>query len=221
MKRLLAIIAVSLLAIVLIGGVGCWLYYQSFKGTPQYSLALLIDAAKRGDRPAVDELVDTNAVVDDFVPQVLNKATELYGRGLPPETIARLTAIARPLLPAVKARATAELPRVIRRRTEGFGNVPFIAMVLGADRYLDIAVDGDTAIVKSRLPGHPLEARMQRRGDKWRIVGVKEEQLATDIARTIGEQLIALATRGFRNTTDEIGAGPLADVIRQAEELIK
>lgn len=220
-KRLLAIIAVLLVVIAGLGGGGFWLYYQSLKGTPQYSLALLIDAAKRDDKIAVEQLVDTNAVVDDFVPQVIDKAVELYGRGLPPQTIAQLKTVAAPLLPAVKERARAELPRVIRRRTERFGDVPFFGMVLGADRYLDIVVDGDTAVVKSKLHEHPLEVSMRRNGDKWSIVGVKEEQLATDIARTIGEQLIAIATRGFRNATDRLGAGPLADILRQAEQLIR
>jgi hypothetical protein len=166
-------------------------------------------------------LVDTNAVVDDFVPQVIDKAVELYGRGLPQQTIDQLTRIAAPLLPAVKERARDELPRVIRRRTERLSDVPFFGMVFGADQYLDIAVNGDTAVVRSKLREHPLEVRMLRNGDKWRIIGVKEEQLATDIARTIGEQLIAIATRGFRNTTDQLGAGPLADILRQAEQLIR
>jgi hypothetical protein len=220
-KRLLAIVAVLLLGIVGIGGGGFWLYYQSLKGTPQYSLALLVDAAKRDDRAAIDELVDINAVADDFMPQITAKAVELYGRGLPPQVISQLTQIAAPLMPAVKERARAELPRVIRRRTERFGNVPFFGMVLGADRYLDITIDGDTARVKSKLAEHALEVTMRKNGDRWKIVGVKEEQLATDIARAIGEQLIALATNGIKRTADQVGAGPMADLLRQAEQLIR
>jgi hypothetical protein len=220
-KRLLAITAVLLIAIVLVCGGGFLLYYQSLKDTPQYSLALLVDAAKRDDTAAIDELVDIDAVVDDFVPQVTDKAVELYGRGLPPQIVARLATLATPLMPAVKERARAELPRVIRRRTERFGYVPFFGMVLGADRYLDISIDGDTALVKSKLPEHPLEVKMRRNGDKWRIVGVREEQLATDIARTIGEELIAVAMSGVKDTIDRFGAGSMTDLLRQAEGLVR
>ena len=46
------------------------------------------------DQKTIDEVVDTNAVVDDFLPQITGKAVELYGRGLPPEIISRVSQIA-------------------------------------------------------------------------------------------------------------------------------
>src|SRR5687767_7362825 len=61
--KILKILGVSLVAILLLGAVGGYLYWQSLKTTPQYSLALLVDAARRDDQKAIDELVDTNAVV--------------------------------------------------------------------------------------------------------------------------------------------------------------
>ncbi|MFZ1700220.1 MAG: hypothetical protein WBO10_05900 [Pyrinomonadaceae bacterium] len=222
LKRVLATIAVVVLSVLLIAGVGVLIYYQSLKDSPQYSLALLVDAAKRDDKNAIDEFVDINAVVDDFVPQITDKAIELYGRGLPQATLARAAKLAIPILPAVKDRARAELPRVIRDRTERFRYVPFFGMVLGADRYLEITISGDTAFVKSKLPEHEFEARMRRNGDRWKIVGVKDEQLATDIARTIGQQIIAIASNGLtRDTADTLGVGNLADLLRQAEQLVK
>ena len=161
-------------------------------------------------------------MVDDFVPQITGKAAELYGRGLPPAILDKLATIATPVLPAVKDRARAELPRLIRDRVERLPNAPFFAMVLGADRYMDITVNGDIATVKSKLPDHPFEMKMRRKGDKWQIVGVKDEKLATDIARTIGQQIIAIAMGGLnKKTADSLGVGNLADILRQAEELVK
>lgn len=212
-------IAVGLIVVLAIGG---FAYYQSFKDEPQYSLALLVDAAKRDDKAAIAQFIDTDAVADDFVPQITDKAVELYGRGLPPAVIQRAQRLAAPIMPAVKERARAELPRVIRDRTEKFGDVPFFAMVLGADQYLDITVTGETALVKSKLPEHKFEVRMKRLGNRWQIVGVKEEQLATDIARTIGQQIIAIASKGLtRETADSLGVGNIADLLRQAEQLVR
>ena len=125
------------------------------------------------------------------------------------------------MVPAVKDRARTELPRVIRERTESFGNVPFFAMVMGADRYLDITVTDDTALVKSKMPEHPLEIKMRQSGDRWQIVGVKDEQLATDIARKIGQEIIAIAMNGSEKEANRIGIGNLADLLRQAEDLVK
>lgn len=221
-RRLFAITAAVVVSILLIVGIGGGLYYRSLQNTPQYSLALLVDAAKRDDTQAIEEFIDINALVEDFVPQVTGKAIELYGRGVPQPVLAKVARLATPILPAVKDRARAELPRVIRDRTARFGYVPFFGMVLGADQYLDITVSGDTAFVKSRMREHTFEVRMRRRDDRWQIVGVKEEQLATEIARTIGQQIIAIASNGLtKETAETLGVGNLADLIRQAEELVK
>lgn len=212
-------VLLALIAAAVIAGV---LYYNSFKDTPQYSLALMIDAAKRNDTAQIDALVDIDGVVDDFIPQITDKAVELYGRGQPQQVLERVEKIAAPLLPAVKERARAELPRVIRDRTERLGYVPFSAMVLGADRYLDITVAGDNARVVSRLAEHDFEVKMRRIGQRWRVVGVADETLATDIARKIGQEIIFAATTGNRRTADKFGGmGNLADLLRQAEELVK
>ncbi len=221
-KKPFVIAGLILSVIGIIAIAGSVIYYRSFIDTPQYSLALLIDAAKRNDDAQVAALIDVDSVVDDFVPKITGKAMELYGRGQPPDVLSRIQKIARPLLPAVKDRARAELPRVIRDRTERFGYVPFSAMVLGADSYLDITVTGDTAMIASKLEDHPLQIKMRREGEVWRIVGVEDEQLATDIASKIGQEIISIATDGPAETADKYGGiGNLADLLKQAEKLIQ
>jgi light-regulated signal transduction histidine kinase (bacteriophytochrome) len=120
-------------------------------------------------------LIDTDEVVDDFMPQITGKAVELYCRSLPPQTLAKVEKFAVPFMPAVKDKARAELPGVIREKTDKFAQVPFAAIVLGANRYLDIAQNGETAIVKSKIADRPLEVKMRRNGDKWQIIGVKDD----------------------------------------------
>ena len=220
--KIVGILAAFLGAILLIGAISGYFYWQSYKNTPQYSLALLIDAARRDDQAAVDQLIDTNAVVDDFMPQITDKAVELYGRGLPPQTLSKVTQVAAPILPAVKDRAREELPRVIREKTEKYANIPFTAIVLGADKYLDITPDGETALVKSKIAERPLELKMKRNGDKWQVIAVKDEQLATSIAQKIGQEIIAVATKGSTNKTGKsLGVDNLQDLLKQAEDILK
>jgi hypothetical protein len=215
-------VGIFLLSVILVTGLGAWLYYRSFYGTPQYSLALLVEASKNGDRRDFDARIDTDAVVDDFIPQVMSKAAELYGRGLPPHIIERLAGVAEPLVPAVKERARVELPRLISERAKAMGDVPFVVMVVAADRYFDIRVHGDRAVAKSLLPDRPFEITMLKRGDGWQVVGVKDEQLSTDIARKIGQEIIEFAVgEGKKKTAEKLGVGNLADLLRQAEELIR
>jgi|ERR1043166_5216421 hypothetical protein len=221
MSKILLVAATVVLTIAAAAGIVGYFYYQRLKTTPQYSLALLIDAAKRDDTKAIDQLVDTDAVVEDFMPQILAKATELYGRGLPPETLQKAYTLARPLMPAVKDRAKAELPRVIRERTAKYGDVPFFAMVLGADRYLDISSMGDLATVNSKLQDHPLEMRMRRNGNQWQVVGIKDDILATAIAQKVGQEIIGVAMNGGKDTANQFGIGNLGNLLREAEDLVR
>lgn len=220
--KILGIFAAIVGAILLVSAVGGYFYCQSLKKTPQYSLALLIDAARNDDQKTIDSLVDTNAVVDDFMPQITDKAVELYGKGLPQATIAKVAQVAAPVLPAIKDRAKAELPRVIREKTDKFSSVPFFAIVIGADRYLEINQTGDLATVKSKIVERPLEVKMKKNGDKWQVIGVKDEQLATRIAQKVGQEIIAVATKGgIRKAGETFGIKNLQDLLNQAGDILK
>ena len=220
--RFMKITGILLAALIVIGGVGGYLYWQSLKRTPQYSLALLIDAARRNDQAEIDKVVDINAVVDDFVPQITGKAIDMYGRGLPPSTIGKVASVAAPMMPAVKDRARAELPDKIRERTEKFKYVPMPAIVFGADKYLDISIKGDDAVIKSKQADRPLEVRMKRNGDRWQVVAVKDDELATQIARQIGQEIIAVAANGgVDGAAERLGISDLQNILQRASEILR
>ena len=195
-KKIILTVSVILAGALIIASIAGYFYWQSFKTTPQYSLALLVDAARHDDQNEIAQFVAIDTIVDEFMPQITGKAVELYGRSLPPQTIARVAKVAAPLMPALKQRARAQLPVLIRKKTQRFESVPFAAMVLGAGKYLDIRTSGDTATVRSKLPEHSFEVRMQRSGDMWKIVGIRDEALATEIAQKVGQEIIALASNG-------------------------
>lgn len=217
-KKIFAFFGIGLLAVILIVLVGGFFYYQSLKTTPQYSLALLVDAARRDDQAEIDKIVNVDAVVDDFVPQITDKAVELYGRGLAPSVINKLAVAISPYLPAVKQRAKAEVPGLIREKTQKFENVPFWAIVLGAGRILEIQQTNDTAIVKSNLQDRPLEVEMKRNGDRWQIVKIKDEELARRIAEKIGQEIIAAAKSGnVEKAGKQIGIQNLKDLLNNSD----
>src|SRR5215203_4993948 len=109
-KKIVLTILAVLASLLIVSSIAGYFYWQSFKSTPQYSLALLVDAARRDDQAAIDQFVVIDTIVDEFMPQITGKAVELYGRGLPPQTIARVEKVATPLMPALKQRARAQLP---------------------------------------------------------------------------------------------------------------
>jgi len=222
LRKALLIAAAVIAGILIVGAAVSYFYWQSLKTSPQYSLALIIDSARNNDQDSIDRLVDTGAVVDDFIPQVISKAVEIYGRGLPPETIARVAQVAAPVLPAVKDRARSELPGVIRRKSAKFESVPFAAMVIGAGRYLDIQTSANTAHAKSLLPGHSFNVRMVRDGDVWKIVGVTDNELSERIAKAIGQEVIFAASNNGKNAAGErLGIKNLNELLKNAEEALK
>lgn len=220
-KTVVLTAAITFAVVSAIAAVGSYFYWQHLKTTPQYSLALIVDAAKRDEQTTVNELVDIDAVVDDFLPQITGKAVELYGRGLPPEIIQRVARIAAPVMPAVKERARDELPGAIRQKTASFGDVPFAAMVIGADRYLDVSVAGDTATVRSKQPEHNFEVQMKKAGDRWKIAGVRDDELATRIAQRIGQEIVAIAVNGTGSNKSRLGIRNINELLRDAEEIFR
>lgn len=220
--KLLGILGIVVALILLVGLISGYFYWQNLKKTPQYSLALLIDAARREDQKAIDEFVDTDAIVDDFMPQITGKAIELYGRNLPPSTIQKVAQVATPFLPAIKQRARAEVPNLIREKTEKFANIPFWAIAVGAEKYLDISQEKNKAFVKSKLQERPLELVLNRNENRWQVVGVKDEELAGQIAEKIGQDLITVAKKGgVKKAGEQFGVSNLEDVLKSAEDIFK
>ena len=220
--KALKIVGITLAAVLLLATVGGFFYWQSLKSTPQYSLALLVDAARRDDQKAIDELVDTDAVVDDFMPQVTAKAIELYGRGLPPSVLQKVEQQAAPLMPAIKQRARAEVPALIREKTKPFESFPFWAIAIGARGYMDISQEADKALIKSKIPDRPLELTMRKNGDKWQVVAIKDDVLARRIAEKIGQSLIAAAQKGaLKKVGEQLGVQNLQDLQKNLDGFLK
>lgn len=221
LKTALVALFATLAIVAAMAGAGFYIYWQSLKTTPQYSLALIVDAAKQNDQATVNRLVDIDSVVDDFLPQITNKAVELYGRGMPKDIIQRVARVAAPVLPAIKDRARDELPAAIKQKTAEFGYVPFEAMVLGAEQYLDITVDGNDARLKSLVPEQEFEVNMRRDGDRWKIVAVKDDKLATAIAQRVGQEIIAIAANGPNSRRSRLGVKNINELLTEAEKVFR
>lgn len=218
MKLFLKILG-CVLFVALIGG---FFYWQSVKRSPQYSLALLVDAARRDDREQIDKIVDTESVVQNFMPQITDKAVELYGRNLPTDILSKVAQAATPFMPGIKQRARDELPRLIRERTAAYEKVPYWMIALGANRAVDVKIDRDEARVTSKIKDRPVELIMKREGDLWRIVAVKDDVLARKIAEKVGQEIIAMANKdGLNRTLDKLGVPGLKDIIEGLEGVFK
>ena len=219
--KILVALAAILGVFLLIGGVGAYFYWQSLKKTPQYSLALIVDAARNDDKQKIEQLLNTDQVIDGFVPQITDKAVELYGKNLPAAKIAKVSQILVPMMPAVKDRVRAELPRLIREKTQPVASIPTWLIAIFAERAVEIKQDGDTATVKSKIAERPLELTMKRNGDLWQIVAVKDEVLARQIAEKIGQEVITAATKGGLDKIGKQNGVNIGDAVKSINDIFK
>jgi uncharacterized membrane protein len=187
------LIVLLVIAGLLVGlAIGGFIWWRSYKTSPAYSLALLVDAAQRGDAGGIDEIIDTNKVVESFAPQVTEQATGRFGTALTPALRKQVEALVPKLLPRVEARvhdAVIQRIKEVGARAEG---KPFVVIALSIPYVLDITEDGDTAKAVGSQNEHPIELTMQRNGERWKIVGVKDEQMAKRIVDDIAKDLPAL-----------------------------
>ncbi len=108
------------------------------------------------------------------------------------------------------------------KKTKKFASVPFWAIVVGADRFLDITQETEKAFVKSKMLDRPLELTLKLSGDKWQVIGLKDEELARRIAEKIGQEIIALAKNGGTgNAGANLGVENLQEVLKQAQDIFK
>lgn len=219
-SKFLKISGVVLALLFLTGTLAGYLYWQSIRQSPQYSLSLLVDAVRRDDQKAIDELIDLDAVVDSFLPQVTEKAIEMYGRNVPPSAVSKAGNLAEVIKPAIKRRAREEVPRIVREKVRAFEGIPSWAIAIGAGWFLKVNQTGDTATVVSQIPERPFELTMKRTGDKWRVIAFKDEDLAKKFAERIGQEIMKiLSDESLRRIKEKIKTSDLEEIRKSIESI--
>ena len=182
---------------------GTYLWWQSFKAKPAYSLALLLDAARRDDQQTFDALLDTDAVSRSLAPQVAAQMSA-------PERLPQLSASVRRqlqanavvLLPGAREQVRATFMQQVKDVLQRSGTADnyFLTLALGVARVVEIkpglngAADDTSATASLNVNGRPVELGMLRapappggtaNAARWRIVSVKSDELAARVAETL------------------------------------
>ncbi len=190
-RRALSIAALVVGGLLLVLLVGSYMWYQGFKKSPPYSLALLLDAAQHDDVQAVETMIDADQIAQGFIPQVIDN---LAGTGsqLPPQARASLTATLPALLPRVRETMRDEIARAMKGLSQNeSSSLPFFAKALGLRQMATVVERGDAAAVTVKAGDRPVELSMRRDGERWKLVTVKDPRMASDIATRLAASLPA------------------------------
>ncbi|MFL6255220.1 MAG: hypothetical protein ACJ74T_09355 [Pyrinomonadaceae bacterium] len=187
--RVLGVTGLIVIGALLVLLVGSYAWYQSFKKSPPYSLALLVDAAQHDDVQAVETMIDADQIAQGFVPQVIDNLTGA-GSQLPPQARASLTATLPVMLPRVRETMRDEIARAMKGLSQNeSSSLPFFVKALGVRQAATVVERGDAATVNVKAGERPVELSMRRDGERWKLVTVKDAQLAADIATRLAASL--------------------------------
>lgn len=189
--RFMSVTGLVVLGLLLVLLVGSYAWWQGFRKSPPYSLALLVDAAQHDDVQAVESMIDADQIAQGFIPQVIENLAGA-GSALPPQARASLTTALPQLLPRVREGVRDEIARGLKGVSEGqSSNLPFFVKALGVRQAATVAERGDAATVTVKAGERPVELTMRRDGERWKVVTVKDPQLASEIAARLAASLPA------------------------------
>ena len=184
--RYVSVTALVIIAVVLVVLVGCYVWWRSFEKSPAYSVALLVDAAQRDDKQAVESLIDADQIAQGFIPQVINKLTDANSP-VPPQARASLTSALPQLLPRVREGVRDEIEQDVKALSKG--HTSFLLTALAVRSAADVKEQGDRAAVTIKAGDRPVELTLTRSGERWKVVTVKDDQIANDIAARLASNI--------------------------------
>lgn len=193
----LGVIAAVLVALPVAG----YFWWQGYKAKPAYSLALLLDAARRDDQAAFDALVDVDSVSRSLAPQVSAQVRTAGATQISAPVRRQIEANAQVLLPGARDQIRAALMQHVKDVLVRSGTADdyFLTLALAVPRVVELkpGIDGadpDVAATASlNVNGRPVELGLRatdeasnRSSDtRWRVVGVKSDELAARVAETL------------------------------------
>jgi hypothetical protein len=208
--RLLSATALVVIAVVLVALLGGYLWWRSFERSPVYSLALLVDAAQRDDKQTVESMIDADQIAQGFIPQVIGKLTA-PDSPVPPQARAALPSAIPQMLPRVSEGVRDEIEQDLKALSKG--HTSFIMTALALRSQADVkeqsasanaspntnngngqphaADTREKAVVTVNAGDRPVELTMAREGERWKVVTVKDDKTASDIAARLASTVSA------------------------------
>jgi uncharacterized membrane protein len=192
--RILGIVAMALAVIVIGAIVGGYFWWQNYKSKPAYTLALLVDAVERNDTAQFDAIVDTDKIVDSFVPQVTEKAFGRYSSALTAPLRSQIQSLVPTLLPSIKDKVHEEVIAQVKELGARAEGKPFIIVALGIPYVVDIKEENSVAKVTVNLKDRAVVLTMEPDGERWKVVAILDETMASRIADKIMKDLPAVGS---------------------------
>ena len=187
--RILAILALVVVAFIVIVAIAGFFSWRRFQASPEYSLALLVDAAQHNDQEQLAKLIDDDEVAKNMIASVNQKAVERYGGALNASTQQQIDKLMPTLLPRVKQTVHNEVANHLQQFLADSQPKPFYVLVALLPRLATITTEGDTAKVNASLTTGKVDLTMHRDADRWKVVAVNDDALVQRVTDSVMKDL--------------------------------
>lgn len=194
-RRWPKVVAVLGMTLVVVGGLAAgavYLWWEHYKTTPAYSLAVLVDACQRNDTAMIAQIADTDKIVDSLAAQVTEKTVARYGAGAGPAVRRRVESLVPALMPSVKQSVQDAFARRMQEIFEKSEPKPFVVVAIGLPYLVNISAEGDSATVTPVGPDQRIELSLRRDGDRWKVTGLKDDIVVQRIVDSIIKEFPAI-----------------------------
>lgn len=192
--RVLGILFGLIVVVVVVAGVGGFLYWRHYQTTPAYTLALLIDAAQRNDAAEFEKRINDDEIAKNMVGTVSQKAAGRYGLAINSSVQSQIDKVMPSLLPRLKQTIHDEVVKQIKEFAAKSEPQPFILLVVGVPRLVTVTTEGDTAKVKAPLSDRTIELTMQRDADRWKVIEFKDDVVVQRVVDNVMKELPAIGS---------------------------
>lgn len=192
--RVLGILFGLIVVVVVVAGVGGFLYWRHYQTTPAYTVALLIDAAQRNDAAEFEKRINDDEIAKNMVATVSQKAAGRYGLAINSSVQSQIDKVMPSLLPRLKQTIHDEVVKQIKEFAAKSEPQPFILLVVGVPRLVTVTTEGDTAKVKAPLSDRTIELTMQRDADRWKVIEFKDDVVVQRVVDNVMKELPAIGS---------------------------
>ena len=208
--RILALLALVVLAFIVVIAVIGFFSWRHFQSTPEYSLALLVDATQRNDAAELANRIDDEEVAKNMVATVRQKAIDRYGGSINATTQQQIDKAMPSLLPGLKQTIHNEVVNEVKN----FATVsppnpkPFIILLTSVPALLNVTTEGDVAKAVSKASDRSFELTMRRDSDRWKVVSFSSEAVVQRVVDTVMKELPPIGAFDSNNPLLKIPGRP-------------
>jgi hypothetical protein len=187
--RILALLALFVAVFVVVIAVAGFFSWRRFQASPEYSLALLVDAALRNDQEQLTKLIDDDEIAKNMMASVSQKAVDRYGSAINPSTQQQVDKLMPTLLPQVKQTIHNEVANQIKSFAASSEPKPFIVLLVTVPSLVKITTEGDTAKATASASNRNIDLTMRRDADRWKVVAVNDDALVQRVVDSVMKDL--------------------------------